>query len=125
MRRDMELVRRILLTVESRTAAENDGAFTLPDVPNEVAWGHLEIMQEAGLIEATLVGHSGPGIIMASVSRLTWAGHDFLEAVRSETIWAKTKAKLAATGVAWTFEAVKSVAVTIGKQPLESYDAAQ
>ncbi|MGO8839441.1 MAG: DUF2513 domain-containing protein [Limisphaerales bacterium] len=35
--------------------------------------------------------------------RLTWAGHDFLDAARNDTIWNKAKDEFLKPGISWTF----------------------
>ena len=40
-------------------------------------------------------------------------GHEFLDAVRSDTVWSKTKRAFATNGVTMTFDLVKSVAADI------------
>ena len=41
--------------------------------------------------------------------RLTWAGHDYLDAVRDPKVWQKTKDATEKVG-SWTFEIVKELA---------------
>jgi hypothetical protein len=48
--------------------------------------------------------NGGPFII----TNLTWKGHDFLDAARSDTVWNATKGPLAKVG-AWTFGLVLEV----------------
>jgi hypothetical protein len=38
---------------------------------------------------------------------MTWAGHDFLDAARDETLWNKAKVKFVKPGASFTFELVK------------------
>lgn len=105
MKRDMDLVREILIEIEERSD------FDVPYVPDiegktdhEIFY-HIKIMHEAALIEASnWSGDDGPHWLAKS---LTNAGHDFLDAARNETLWAKAKAKVLSSGGVLTIEALK------------------
>ena len=83
MKRDMDLVRKILFHIE----ASEDGNINL-DIPKhsqDVIYRHVELMKDKGLVDATIVPSSdGPEyeILDCEVRRLTWEGHDFLDAAR-------------------------------------------
>jgi len=51
--------------------------------------------------------------VAARADRLTWQGYDFLDAVRSDAVWSKTKSTIAATVGSASLEVVKAVAVSI------------
>jgi hypothetical protein len=75
-------------------------------------------MWQAGLVEAanaTTNSSGGPAAIIMSV---TWAGHDFIDAARDDTIWNKTKNKVLSSGAAFTFDLLKEVLVLAAKGPL-------
>lgn len=64
---------------------------------------HLEILIEAGLVVGTIIetlGDSGTPM----VSRLSWTGHDFLDAMRDETIWNRAKNTVLKRAGGITFE---------------------
>ena len=90
MRRDMDLIRELLLEIEEK----HDGSGRQVDVsggesPPPVVTEHLFMLAEAGLIEAQDASHmQGRRII---VQRMTWQGHEFLDRIRDPQIWAKTK----------------------------------
>lgn len=44
------------------------------------------------------------------VGRLTWEGHDFLDKIRSETVWNKTKETIVKKGLPFVFDVVKELA---------------
>lgn len=90
MKRDMELVRRILLAVEKHGEVDSDSPpEELRDVPSEVLGGHILIVIERGLVKGlTLGSHGTPAAAVAT--RLLWEGHDFLADARSDTVWQKT-----------------------------------
>jgi hypothetical protein len=114
MRRNMDLVRRILLVAEASHPGEVKTADFVDQDTNEatVAY-HFQLMGEAGLIEASLITLERFGAVKGTVERLRWAGHEFLEAVRNETVWAQTKETTRKAGGSLTFEVMKAVAVKL------------
>jgi len=124
MKRDLGLVRELLLRLEA-WPIEMYGAETItPDDPKLAVEGydyeqiayHLSLLQERNLIEAP---DSQPmiGIVF---TRLAWEGHDFLDAVRDPEIWRKTKQSADAVG-SFTFELVKDLAKGFIKTQIEKH----
>jgi hypothetical protein len=98
MKRDMEMVRLILLWIES-----GEEPAELRGTGEAVKNYHLDIMIEAGLLKGHAVqtpGKASPGSV---VQRLTWEGHDFLDATKDPGIWQKAKDKVMKPGAALTF----------------------
>lgn len=91
MKRDMDLIREILL----RTENEEE----YPEAEKGVIVHHLDLCIEAGLLKGELL----PGIDStprgAAVERLTWAGYEFLDAARTESVWKAVKAGVSKAGV--------------------------
>lgn len=120
MKRDMDLVRKILLQIE---ATEAGGKVEL-DVPGhedgEIGL-HVELMIEHGLVEGTTISSSdGPAhrILAYHVEKMTWEGHDFLAVARNDTIWEKAKKKcLDATG-GLALDVLKACLVALGEDAL-------
>jgi hypothetical protein len=119
MKRDMDLVRRILLAIEAaptdRPIRSED--LDLSDVSREVLGEHAVMLDKAGLIEATFshdIAKASPRAWVAR--RITWNGYEYLESVRNEGVWTETKSTILAKGGTLTFEIVKAVATGIVKQ---------
>ena len=68
------------------------------------------------LIDAGLLTEVGKGTF-----RITNSGHDYLEAIRDEGIWSKTKAVVAETGGSTTLELVKKLAMGFLNAKIEHY----
>lgn len=93
MKRDMDLVRELLLAIENDP--KYDGTIKwMPDGPEDLGITghsfeefayHLTMMIDAGLIEGKA------GMQMPIFSKLTWDGHDFLDTIRDPVIWMQTK----------------------------------
>ena len=91
MKRDLELVRKILLAME----AHEHGFFSkYPEIENytreEIGY-HVFIMKQAGLIDAAernTIRSKSPDAVPLN---LTWFGHEFLESSKDKKIWEKAK----------------------------------
>lgn len=109
MQRDMELVRRILLEVE-----KSDEILTHPikidGYEDPVVNYHIVLMYEAGLLKAGYRNTAAGIPIVVSISRLTWEGHEFLDAAKNEGVWKEVKETLKEKGVDGTFELIKKIA---------------
>ena len=70
---------------------EGIGNFTIESFSREQIIYHIRLLQDAELIEGTLVGSDNAGILRYGINRMTWAGHDFLDACRNESRWTKAK----------------------------------
>jgi hypothetical protein len=112
MRRDIDLIRLILMEIETGTAPEGLNRHT----EKEIVF-HSALAIEAGLLQGQVLRNETRGD-SAIIERLTWAGHDFLDSARDETNWNKAKAMIAQAGGAWTFEIVKSLLVELAKKSL-------
>ena len=120
MKRDMELVRKLLFHLESRTSMKAE--LTLPiDGYDDVAIRyHLLLLAQAKLIdfepELTKTGR----IIRPHVLGLNWNGHEFLDAVRSEKVWRKLVKYAKDKGGALPFDLLKALAVKLLEQSITS-----
>ena len=59
------------------------------------------------------------------VFRMTNQGHDYLDAIRDNGIWTKTKAAVAETGGSATLEIVKALALGFLKKKIETHTGIQ
>ena len=107
MKRDMDLVRKILLEVEK---APYEGGWVDLDIKNytqgEVSY-HTMLLNDSGLVEAQdLSTMSGPDW---RPKRLTWEGHEFLEASRNEERWERAKEIMGQKGGGFVFDILKDL----------------
>ena len=105
MKRDMDLIRAMLLAVE----ADPHGFVSVLKIPGytqEQIGYHACLLGEAGLAHIVDITADGSNSPEAIVTSLTWAGHEFLDAARENTIWEQAKDKIKRIGGAslpiWT-----------------------
>jgi len=111
MKRDMDLVRKILLELED-TPYEL-GGFDLElegYSPDQISY-HVMLLNEAGLIEANDL--SNLSRTEWRPKRLTWAGHEFIEASRDESRWEKAKNIMKEKGSGMVFDVLRSVLIQL------------
>ena len=100
MKRDMNLVRDLLLLAE----ADGDDSELCLKYGREVVAGHVAILVDAGLVEGAVACGSSGKPIASEIIRLTWAGHEFLDNARNDTIWNKAMATVKAKSLSVSFE---------------------
>ena len=105
MKRDLDVVRQILIATEALPPAQ--GLDRIDGLDLDVFVHHVVLMKEAGLLEARAQAGGGSFANFAHVIRLTWAGHDFLDAARDDTLWRKAKESVIRPGASFTFDLVK------------------
>lgn len=106
MKRDMELIRRILLATEALPYAGE--LRQLEGVSEEEFITHVIWLKQAGLIEAQAMAGDGSMARYAMVSGLTWSGTEFVSAMQDQTLWAQAKEKFMKPGMSFTLDIVKA-----------------
>ncbi len=99
MKRDMELIRLLMIEQETGEAPPELASYS-----DEDQIYNLQLMNDAKLIVADFLVNVEGKATGALVQRLTWAGHDFLDATRDSKIWEKAKEHIIKPGVSWTFQ---------------------
>lgn len=113
MQRDNDYIRELLFRYE----ADPQWCLVMPGQTlggDTAEWReryHVHLMMDDGLLAGV-----GRGTM-----RITAAGHDFLDAIRDEGVWTKTKQAVAETGGSATFEIVRALAVGYLKTKIEKH----
>jgi hypothetical protein len=103
MKRDMNLVREILMWVENQKHGYVNGNPNIEGYSEDEIGYHVYLMYQAGLVNAadtTSMGDKSPNALLLG---LTWHGHQFVDAAKDETIWSKAKGTIlkSSAGVAF------------------------
>jgi hypothetical protein len=111
MKRNFDVVRAILLEVEAWPpgGAHFGTDLVLEGYERADAIYHLQLLIERGLLE----GHSYPVFHSEPLVRIvgmTWAGHDWLDKMRNDTVWKRINDFLRSKGIAASFEILDKVA---------------
>lgn len=112
MKRDLDLIRDILLAIEAEPAGKLIRTIPLPSKwTKEEAIGHLRLIKDAGLTDGKIDFH-GDQLLMA-IHGLSNRGHDLLDSIRNETVWQQTKDKVEEVGGSVGLDVVKAIAGAI------------
>jgi hypothetical protein len=118
MKRDMDLARNILLALEEHEHGYAPRTLVIEGYTDEQIGYHAHLLHEAGLIDASDDSTRGSPSPQAIPLRLTWEGHEFLDAARSDTIWNQAKQKVAKTTGTVSFQVLIALLIELGKQKL-------
>ncbi len=112
MKRDMDLVRKILIRIEDEPSGFVPDDLSIEGYTGEQIGYHVLIMIEAGLLDGQRVTSLSSRSPVGMANRMTWEGHDFLDACREEGRWRKAK-EIATQVGGITFEVFKQVLTQI------------
>lgn len=134
MKRDWDLIRKLLADIEE----DKDLLAELPSEPKleDLSWeeygpkneeykavegricGHLEMLIENGYIDGLKIHRSSGNNFTWSISspRLTMAGHDLLDTMRSSSVCSSIKSIAKDKGIELTFDAIKALGSVALKQ---------
>jgi hypothetical protein len=96
VKRDIKLIRLLLLREEEGAASAELVSYD----PGLINYNSI-LAIEAGLLRGQIYHEGASNIAIATVSGITWAGHDFLDATRDSRIWKKTRSRALALGTTW------------------------
>ena len=121
MKRDMELVRKILFAVEDQGATPIDwiDEFLIEGYADEAVGYHVWMLAQAGFLEA--INLSTLGGFSYAPRCLTWQGAELLDAIRDPEVWRRTKsgaATVGGAGVEFLWELAKVYAKQVIKERL-------
>jgi DNA-binding transcriptional ArsR family regulator len=112
MKRDVDLIRQILLDLEAGGAYANWFDVDIEEYSPEQMDYHLELLTEAGLIT---VRTSQREFSRWLPVRLTWKGHELLDAAREERQWQKAKEAVEKVGGV-PFEVIATILLEMARQ---------
>lgn len=112
MKRNMDLIRKLLFALEDR---EEDLAesLTIDGYTNEMVAYHCSLLYDAGYVKCYDGLYGDDHLIDYGVGSLTWDGAEFLEKVRSNKVWNKTKEVIVHKGLPMALDVIKSVVESI------------
>ena len=117
LKRDDNLIREILIQVEA-SPANQEPVLRFPEKDRDVLLEHIELLDDAGLVEANIMRGelAGERIHTADISRMTAAGHDFLNNIRNPKVWERIRKVVAEKGGSVSFEVLRALAVQTAKK---------
>ena len=115
MRRNWKTIQSVLEAIERDNLEEK--LTNLQQEDETEFFGHLLLCIEAGLIAGCTVEYNLGWRYGLTMPRLTMAGHDTLDALRSKTVWAEIKRQADKATVPITVMLIQSVLARLSSAP--------
>ena len=116
MKRDLDLLRVILLRIEEAESNIENRDFYDLDNPQIIGF-HIQLLIDADFIASYSISTLGnPNYFI--IQRLTFAGCEYLDAVRDKGIWGQAKQKLSSVGGSASLDVVTSLCSALAKAQL-------
>lgn len=119
MKRDLELIKKILVFFEQKTTWKHEDKVQIDGHDDKLVSYHIDIMYEGGLLNGEPIKSKEGGIYDVLPFRLTWAGHEFLDSIRGGR-WEQIMKKIKQKGGDFTFDLVKQLATKLAQDQLLS-----
>ena len=119
MERNFDLIREILLEIVKMPAGSDPVQIHLVDgnYSSEEITQHLGLLLDGGFIDAEkITTFEGTTYL---VRGMTWHGHDYLDAVRSDAVWSGVQRKLGKIGGTAALATIKQLAIEATKEVLK------
>lgn len=110
MKRDMDLVRLILLKIEEEHISTAIYDLKIEGYSEETVAYHCQILHNAGYLFDYAGQYASGELYAFGVGGLTWAGHEYLERIRDNSRWGKIKKLLTDKGLPFTIDMIKTIA---------------
>ena len=114
MQRDIELERKILFAIE-KEYQPGSGSMWGPKIEGyemPIIAEHCDLLYQQGLIKEYKPSHAAGGIMGFRVGNLTARGYDYLELIRNNEIWEKTKIQIEEKKLPKNIEVIAKIAGT-------------
>lgn len=122
MKRDPDLIREVLFFFEEResTSIVKPGDVEFEGYDDRVVGYHMILLCEADYLscETTTSRSTEERVINAFPFRLTWKGHEFLDAARNDSVWEKAKDTLRERGITVAFGVLQTLLTQLTKEHL-------
>jgi hypothetical protein len=118
MKRDLNLIRQIILTVEVAPTGYLRNDLKIEGFTPEQIGYHSYLIVDAGLATGTDVTTQGNPSPKWIIKHLTSAGHDFADASRDDTAWQKAMGMVKDKGGSVSIDVVKQLLISFIKSQL-------
>lgn len=116
MKRDLNLVRMILLDIEASPPGELIGGFNYEGRSKAEVLEHVQLLIDADFIDGQMVlGNMGQPEECV-VMRMTWAGQEFLSKAKNDTVWKKVMAQAEEKGMSTSMAVINGLLEAAAKK---------
>jgi DNA-binding transcriptional regulator GbsR (MarR family) len=114
MKRDMDLVRQILVAVDDATTTQGLRNIKIEGYSKEQISYHVRLLANADFMDA--VNFHGDNKDHWIPRNLTWEGHELLDTIRNESVWNEAKERFKEQFVSMPFQILVPLLMQILKQ---------
>lgn len=107
-----------MFKMESHESGFAPHNFVFDGYTDEQVLYHVWLLGDAGLMQVSDVTSLSSKSPQALPVKLTWAGHDFLDAARNDTVWSQALEKVKSVGGSVTFALFKQILEALLKNQL-------
>ncbi len=118
MKRDIDLIRKLLIYLEEKTDDKIIMKLELNGYSESEVMYHFILMDQADLIrcEREISSSTSDRVIRVYPFSLTWQGHELLEASRNETTWNKAKSIIISKSGSLSIDVLKALLISMAKE---------
>lgn len=120
MKRNMDLCRLILFKIEEEYVSTALYNLKITGYSDEEVAYHCKLLFDNELISDYKDGYVDDSLDYFGVGSLTWKGHDFIDKIREDTVWNRTKEVMKEKMLPTTIEVIKDISGAIIKSMIES-----
>jgi len=112
MKRDMELMRKILFAIEEEAKPERPFVWNLKieGYDTQTIGAHCDLLEQEGLVKYYKPVFADNNLHGFHVGDITSRGHDYLELIRNNEVWDKAKTEIETKKLPNTVETITKVA---------------
>ena len=114
MKRDMELVRKVLLAIEEAKTEDKPIPINIDGYSAKAVSYHVRLLHDAGLVKA--LDMSDLSGTQWAATALTWGGHEFLDNARNDTVWQRAMTSVNEKGGSVSLDVLKSILTSTAMQ---------
>ena len=111
----MNLIRRLAIHIEQSNGPLDSSAIDIEGYSPEQVGYHCALIAEAGLVDFENLGKMDLRFMSVMIYRLSWAGHDFLDSARDDTIWNKTTKQIKDKATSLAFDGLLALLKSAGQ----------
>lgn len=118
MKRDFELLRKMVLSIEDQDSGWAPDQFKIPEYSEAQIGYHSYLLVDAGLAKGVDVTTNVSRAPEYQIMYLTWAGHEFADAARNESRWKEAMGHVKQKGEGITLAVLTQLLIQLAKNSL-------
>ena len=104
MKRNFDLIRKIMLDIENLDPNYGYVEVKFGDEDARAVDVHAALLIEAGLLNGKVIESEAGIIHKVFISGISWAGYEFIDYVKNDTVWNKAKETVLKPAVSASFQ---------------------